>query len=179
MKMFEKILECRLRKLVTVNNMQFGFSPGKGTTDAVFIIKQLQEKHLEVHKELFLTFVDLETAYDRVPRDLVYWCLRRRGVPEKLVRLVETTYRGASTVVRTTHGRTDEFPTKVGLYQGSGLSPFLFIVLLDVISEEFRHWDGEQGTKIQYQENGSDGQKQKRNKSKHQRQPRHEPQTGE
>ena len=37
MKMFE-ILERRIRKLITVNNMQFGFSPGKGTTDAVFIV---------------------------------------------------------------------------------------------------------------------------------------------
>ena len=35
------------------------------------------------------------------------------------------------------HGRTDEFPIKVGLHQGSGLSPFLFIVVLDIISEEF------------------------------------------
>ena len=75
MKMFEKILERRLRKLTTVNNVQFGFNPGKGTTDAVFIIQQLQEKHIEVHKGLFLTFVDLEKAYDRVPIDLVYWCL--------------------------------------------------------------------------------------------------------
>ena len=73
-----------------------------------------------------------------VPRDLVYWCLRWRGVPEKLVRLVEATYHGTPTVMRTTHGRTDEFPIKVGLLQGSGLSPFLFIVVLDVISEEFR-----------------------------------------
>ena len=138
MKMFEKILERRLSKLITVNKMQFGFSPGKGTTDAVFIIQQLQEKRIEVHKDLFLTFIYLEKAYDRVPRDLVYWCLRRGGVPEKLVRLVEATYHRASTVVRTKHGRTDEFPIKVGLHQGSGLSPFLFSIVLDVISEEFR-----------------------------------------
>ena len=136
--MFEKIVQSRLRKLFIVNNMQFGFSPGKGTTDAVFITQQLQEKHSEVHKDLFLTFVDLEKAYDRVPMDLVYWCLRRRGDSEKLMRVVEATYHGASTVVRTMHGRTDEFPFKVGLHQGSGLSPFLFIVVLDVISEEFR-----------------------------------------
>ena len=43
MKMFEKVRERRLIKLITVNNMQFGFSPGKATTDSVFIIKQLQE----------------------------------------------------------------------------------------------------------------------------------------
>ena len=36
-------------------------------------------KHLEVHKDLFFIFVDLEKAYYRVPRDLVYWCLRREG----------------------------------------------------------------------------------------------------
>ena len=54
------------------------------------------------------------------------------------MRLVEATYHGASTVVRTTHGRTDEIPIKVDLHQGSGLSPFLFIVVLDVINKEFR-----------------------------------------
>ena len=56
---------------------------------------------------------------------------------EKLARLVEATYHTASTFVRTTHGRTDMFPIKVGLHQGSGLRPFLFIVVLDIISEEF------------------------------------------
>ena len=50
-----------------------------------------KEKHLEVHKGIFFTFVDLEKAYDRVPIDLVYWCLRMRGVTEKLVGLVEAT----------------------------------------------------------------------------------------
>ena len=113
--------------------MNFGFNSEKGTTDAVFIIQQLQEKYIEMHKDLFFTFVVFEKAYDRVPMDMVYWCLRRRGIPEKLVRLVQTTYHRTSTVVR-----TDEFPIKVGFHQGSGLSPYLFIVVLDVIIEEIR-----------------------------------------
>ena len=118
--------------------MQFGFSSRNGTTDAVFIIQQLQEKHIEVHKDLFFIFVDLYKAYDKVPRNLVYWCLRRRVFPGKRIRLVEATYHGASIVVRTMHGRTDEFPIKVDLHQGSGLSPCLFIIVLDVTSKELR-----------------------------------------
>ena len=138
MKLLEKVIEKRLRKLVHIDDMQFGFQSGKGTMDAAFILKQQQEKYLEANMELFYTFVDLEKAYDRVPRDLVYWCLRQRKVPEKLIRMVETTYRRSRTTVRTKYGRTDEFNIKVGLHQGSGLSPFLFIVVLDVISENFR-----------------------------------------
>ena len=121
----EKILEHRLRKIIPIDNMQFGFSPGKGTIDAAFILQQLQEKHLEVGKDLLLTFVDLEKAYDRIPRDLVYWCLRKRGVPERLVRLVKATYHGSETAVRTPYGRTKTFPIRVGLHQGTeGLALF-------------------------------------------------------
>ena len=112
------------------------------------------------------------------------------------MRLVEATYHGAPTVVRTMHGRTDEFPIKEGLHQGSGLSPFLFIIVLAVISEEFRcglpreimfayvlavvadteaemqrsRLGWQIRTKKQHGGNESDGQQHERNTSKHQRQ---------
>ena len=40
----EHILEVRIREMVSIDEMQFGFVPGKGTTDAIFIARQLQEK---------------------------------------------------------------------------------------------------------------------------------------
>ncbi|GFR65673.1 RNA-directed DNA polymerase (Reverse transcriptase) domain containing protein [Elysia marginata] len=113
--------------------------PGRGTTDAIFTFQQIQEKRQEKKVELFTTFVDLEKAYDRVPRDLVYWSLSKRKVPEKLIRLVKATYKKATTVVRTAHGKTGQFEIEVGLHQGSGLSPFLFTTVLDTISEECRN----------------------------------------
>ena len=57
--------------------MQFGFVPGKGTVDAIFMVRQLQKKFLEKRKDLFFAFVDLEKAFDRVPREVDRWALRQ------------------------------------------------------------------------------------------------------
>ena len=46
MKVFERVLEARLRRNVIIDDMQFGFMPGRGTTDAIFIVRQLQERYL-------------------------------------------------------------------------------------------------------------------------------------
>ena len=48
--------------------MQFGFMPGRGTTDALFIVRRIQEKCKKKVKKLFTCFVDLEKAFHRVPR---------------------------------------------------------------------------------------------------------------
>jgi hypothetical protein len=53
---------------VSINEMQFGFRSGRGTTDAIFIVRQIQERFLEKKRNLWVAFVDLEKAFDRVPR---------------------------------------------------------------------------------------------------------------
>ena len=82
MKVLEGVLEKRLRQKVKIDDMQFGFVPGKGTVDAIFMMRQLQVKFLEKRKDLFFAFVDLEKAFDRVPRKVVRWVLRQLGVEE-------------------------------------------------------------------------------------------------
>ena len=54
-------------------------------TDAIFIVCQLQEKYLARNKELWMAFVDLEKAFDRVSREVVWWALRYMGVDEWMV----------------------------------------------------------------------------------------------
>ena len=51
-------------KVVSIDDSQFGFVPGRGTTDAIFVVRQLQEKYLAANKRLYMAFVDLEKAFD-------------------------------------------------------------------------------------------------------------------
>ncbi|KAK3573948.1 hypothetical protein QTP86_033005 [Hemibagrus guttatus] len=81
---------------------------------------------------------DLEKAYDRVPREELWYCMRKSGVAEKYVRVVQDMYERSRTVVRCAVGQTEEFNVQVGLHQGSALSPFLFAIVMDQLSEEVR-----------------------------------------
>ncbi|KAK3534869.1 hypothetical protein QTP86_032387, partial [Hemibagrus guttatus] len=84
------------------------------------------------------TDLDLENAYDRVPREELWYCMRKSGVAEKYVRVVQDMYERSRTVVRCAVGQTEEFKVEVGLHQGSALSPFLFAMVMDQLSEEVR-----------------------------------------
>ncbi|KAK3538902.1 hypothetical protein QTP86_020172 [Hemibagrus guttatus] len=81
---------------------------------------------------------DLEKVYDRVPREELWYCMRKSGVAEKYVRVVQDMYERSRTVVRCAVGQTEEFNVEVGLHQGSALSPFLFAIVMDQLSEEVR-----------------------------------------
>ena len=65
MKVWGRIIEARIRNRVEISKQQYGFMPGKGTTDAMFAIRMLMEKYREGQRELHCVFVDLEKAYDR------------------------------------------------------------------------------------------------------------------
>ena len=54
------LLKRSLKKIVTMDDMQFGFMPSKGTIDAVFILRRIQEEYLADQKKLCICFVDLE-----------------------------------------------------------------------------------------------------------------------
>ena len=74
---------------------------------------------------------------DSAGRALAY-CMRKSGIVEKYVRLVQHMYEESETVVRCAIGTTESFKVKVGLHQGSALSPFLFAVIMDRLTDEVK-----------------------------------------
>ena len=137
-KIWERVLDRRVRECTDIHESQFGFMPGRSTTDATFILKQTIEQYREGQKDICVTFIDLEKAYDRVPREEIWRTMRERLVPEKYVKLVQDMYTGCRTKVRTVAGESSKFNVEVGLHQGFALSPYLFLILMDVLTERVR-----------------------------------------
>jgi len=63
MKVVERIFEYRIWQQIEIDDMQFGFLKGKGTTHAIFIVRQMQEDFRVKGKKLYFGFVDLEKSF--------------------------------------------------------------------------------------------------------------------
>ena len=138
LKLLERVLDARIRRRVEgdFGEEQQGFRKGRGTADGMYVLRQMVEKRLEVQGSMALGFVDLEKAFDTVPREMVMATLRWMGVPEAEVRMVEGTYEKTTARVVVGEGASEEFEVKIGLRQSSVLSPLLFIAVLDLISSK-------------------------------------------
>ena len=116
-KTFERITEKEIRKMIDViSEMLFGFMPGRGTIDAIFIALQLQEKYLGKKKNPYFAFVDLEKAFDRVPRGVVRWVTRTLNVDEWLIKAIMAMYEFSNSAVRVNYAVGNKFNVKVGVH---------------------------------------------------------------
>ena len=129
---------------MTIAEQQFGFMLRRSTTDAIFCLRMLLEKLNERQKAVHCVFIDLEKAYDRVPREELWECLWLAETSECYIKIIQDMYDRATTTVRSATGLTEEFKVGVGLHQGSALSPFLFAIIIDRLTEDIRKdapWD--------------------------------------
>ena len=131
-KMYEKVLDRRLREVIDIDKMQYGFMPKRGTADAVFVLRRINEKFRAKDKKLFFIFIDLEKAFDQVSWEVIRFAMRWKGVPEYFVNGAMSLYKGVSV----DDGKlSSSFSVKVGVHQWSALSPVLFIMVIDVLTE--------------------------------------------
>ncbi|VDO29389.1 unnamed protein product [Heligmosomoides polygyrus] len=73
MKIFERSVDGRIRDIVQLSSNQCGFMAGCGTIDAIHTASHLLETHREKQKPVPIAFLDLEKAFDRVPREVIWY----------------------------------------------------------------------------------------------------------
>ena len=96
--------------------MQNGFLPGRGPIDAVFIMRQLMEKYETAGRNFFMVIVDLEKAFDCVPKEVIWWSLRRKGVLDREVKAIMEMFDNIKTSVNMVCMRPDSLEVKVGVH---------------------------------------------------------------
>ena len=134
-KVYAKCLERKCRQIVEpiLEDCQCGFRPGRSTTDQIFTLKQIFEKSWEYGKDIYACFVDLEKAYDRVPRDKLWKVLQEYDIDGQLLLAIKSLYRQPEFCVRVNGKQSEPFNVGVGLRQGCVLSPLLFIIYMNWI----------------------------------------------
>ena len=145
-KVYSRVLERRIRPIVEprIQEEQCGFRPGRGTLDQLYTLQRVLEGSWEFAQPVHMCFVDLEKAFDRVPRSVLWGVLREYGVRGPLLRAVRSLYDRSRSLVRVAGNKSDLFPVHVGVRQGCPLSPVLFIIFMDRISRRSLGGEGVQ-----------------------------------
>jgi Reverse transcriptase (RNA-dependent DNA polymerase) len=85
-----------------------------------------------------MIFIDLEKTYDKIPRNIMWWALKRKLVPTKYVTFIKDMYINVVTCVRACDSEFDAFPIKIGLHQGSALSTYIFTLVMNEITKDIQ-----------------------------------------
>ena len=124
-----------------MSKSQFGFRVGKGTVDAIFVVRQMIEKTKEHNANLHFNFIDFKAALDTIWREALWKIMLHVGIPPKIVILIKKIYEDTKCTVQIGGKLTDFFPVKVGSRQGCIMSPMLFSIFLDYIMREIKCLD--------------------------------------
>ena len=108
--------------------------PGRAAIEAVYLLRGLMGLFRDKKVDLHMVFINLEKAYDRVPREVLWRCWREKRVSPAHIRVIKDMYKGGRTSVRIPGEVSNDFEVSLGVHQGSALSPFLFALVLDELT---------------------------------------------
>ena len=137
-KLYERVIDSRIRSIISIIVEQCGFRPGFGTDTQLLRLSILMQFCRAQGKGLWLAFLDLEEAFERAWREGILYQLWIAGIRGKCWRVVKEILSNISAFVRTNFGDTEKFRLKEGVLQGSVLAAILFLVFINPLVDALR-----------------------------------------
>ena len=158
-KLYSTILLNRLETFVTENNIlsmfQIGFRKLFRTADHIYVLKTIINMKLAKGEKLYAAFIDFRKAYDTVNRKKLMQCLHDIGIGNKFAENIKAIYNKVQYAIKVKGKVLNPISSNLGLKQGCPLSPLLFNLYINSISEYLSRNATEpdiilQGTKISH-----------------------------
>ncbi|XP_029150754.1 uncharacterized protein [Arachis hypogaea] len=113
-----------------------GFIPGRGTPDNIIVAKEVLHflKKTKSKKGAMAFKIDLEKAYDRVDWKFLEYTLENFGFPSSIINLIMRCIQASSLSILWNENRLEGFQPRRGLRQGDPMSPYLFVLCMEMLA---------------------------------------------
>ena len=130
-----KICVLRMKNKIhpEIAEEQYGFQPDKSTRNAIFFLRILSERAIEMQQDLHICFIDYKKAFDCLKHEIVLKKLQEVGIDDKDLRIIQNLYYEQKASVRVGNAETETIPIKKGVRQGCVASPDLFNLYQEMI----------------------------------------------
>jgi hypothetical protein len=110
---------------------QAGFRPGRSCCEQIFSLRQIVDKCLAWQRPVLMNFIDFKKAFDCIHRESLWKIAANYGIPDKVINIMKSLYRGSSCAVKVDGVLSEFFEIHSGVRQGCVLSPLLFGIAMD------------------------------------------------
>ena len=133
-KVIEKIIYNRIETLMTTTPNQYGFKKKHGTDQCIYVLKEVIDMYKSLDATVFVCYLDISKAFDRVNHDKLYRILDKKGVPGYIMRIIIFWYENQLFCIKWGDTTSQSFGVSNGVRQGGILSPHFFNVYIDELS---------------------------------------------
>ena len=121
-----------------IGTEQQGFIEGGDITGNLILVKEIIEYCKEENIEAYLILMDFKKAYDRIDRETIETTMKAMNYGDKIIEMIKLLYAESEALVVTNDKKGKNFRTRGGVKQGCPLSPYLFIIVLELMAIEMR-----------------------------------------
>ena len=137
-KVYERIINERVKKEVNMTKAQAGVKPGCSTVDHLIVLKQTIKEIRDKGMTAYIIFLDVQKAYDKAWPDAILYALNQNGIQGKNLRMIKKTQLNLTARVQTRYGLTRKIKIRDSIRQGGVLSVIEYAILIDEIAKELK-----------------------------------------